>query len=53
MIAISILPEYNMAISRYAKLALGMKWLEEDKVQNMENKENMIMRDGEYSTMMQ
>ena len=30
-----------------------MQRLEEDEVQNLEKKEHMIMRDGEFSTMMQ
>ena len=30
-----------------------LQWLEEDKVQNTEKKENMIMRDGEFATMIQ
>ena len=35
------------------QLALALQWLEEDEVQNLEKKENMIMRDGEFATMMQ
>ena len=42
-----------MDISIDAQLALELQWLEEDEVENMENKENMIMRDGEFVTMMQ
>ena len=42
-----------MDTSRDAQSALAMQRLEEDKVQNMEKKEHMIMRDGEFSTMMQ
>ena len=30
-----------------------MQQIEEEGVQNMENKENMIMRDGKFATMMQ
>ena len=36
MIIISIPPEDNMAISRYAQLALALQRLEEDEVQNLE-----------------
>ena len=53
MVAISSPPEYNTAISRYSHLALEMQWLEEEKVQNLEEMENMIMRDGNLSTVMQ
>ena len=30
-----------------------MQWLEEDKVNNMDNKEHMIMTDGKFGTMIQ
>ena len=30
-----------------------MQLLEEDEVQNIEKKENMIMRDGKFATMIQ
>ena len=53
MIAIYIPTEDNTAISRDAQIALAIQWLEEDEVQNLEKKENMIMRDGEFATMMQ
>ena len=53
VIAISIPPEENTAISRDAQLSLALQQLEEDEVQNLEKKEHMIMRDGEFSTMMQ
>ena len=53
MIAIFSSPEDIGAISRDAQLALALQWLEEDEVQNLEKKENMIMRDGEFATMMQ
>ena len=42
-----------MAISRDAQPALALQWLDEDEVQNLEKKEQMIMRDGEFTTMMQ
>ena len=51
MIAISIPPEDNMNISRDSQLALALQQIEEDEVQNLEKKENMIMRDGDFSTM--
>ena len=53
MIYISIPPEDNAVISGYSQLALALQRLEEDKVQNLEKKEQMIMRDGEFATMMQ
>ena len=53
MITISSPPEDNTAIYRDAQLDLALQWLEEEEVQNLDNKENMIMRDGEFSTMMQ
>ena len=40
-------------ISRHAQLALALQRLEEDEVQNMEEKEQMIMRDGKLATIMQ
>ena len=46
MIAISSPPEDNTAISRDDQLALALQRLEEDEVQNLEKKEQMIMRDG-------
>ena len=52
-IAIYILPEDKAAISRDTQLALALQRLEEDEVQNMEKKEQMIMRDGKFSTMIQ
>ena len=42
-----------MAISRDAQPALALQRLEEDEVQNMEEKEHMITRDGELAAMMQ
>ena len=42
-----------MAIYKDAQIALALQWLEEDEVQNLEKKENMITRDGEFATMMQ
>ena len=53
VIAISIPPEYNTDISRDTHLALALQRLEEDEVQNMDKKEQMIMRDGYFSTMIQ
>ena len=53
VIAISIPPEDNTDISRDAQLALVLQILEEDKVKNMDKKEQMSMRDGKCSTMMQ
>ena len=53
VIAIFGPPEDNTAISRDAQLALALQQLEEDEVQNMEEKEHMITRDGEFTTMMQ
>ena len=38
---------------KYYQLALDMQRIEEDKVQNLEEKEQMIMRDDKHSTMMQ
>ena len=52
-IAIYIPPEENMAIFRYDQLALELQQLEEDEVQNMEDKEHMIMRYGKLVTMTQ
>ena len=42
-----------MDISRDAQLDLEIQWLEQEEVQNLENKENMIMRDGKFAIMMQ
>ena len=52
MIAIYIPPEDNTDISRDYQLALALQRLEEDDVQDLEKKEHMIMRDGEFATMM-
>ena len=30
-----------------------LQWLDKDKVKNLEKKDTMIMRDGEFATMMQ
>ena len=46
VIAISIPPEDNTAISRDSQLALALQRLEEEEVQKMDKKEQMIMRDG-------
>ena len=51
--AVSIPPEDNVDISRDAQLAFVLQQLEEDKVENMEDKEQMIMMDGYLDTMMQ
>ena len=50
-IAIYRTPEDNAAISKDTQLALALQWLEEDELQNLKNKEHMIMRDGEFVTM--
>ena len=50
-IAISSPPEYNVYIYRDAQLDFVMHGLEEYGVYNIEEKEQMIMRDGELSTM--
>ena len=42
-----------MAIYRDTQLALALKLLEENEVQNMEKKEQMIMRDGDFAIMIQ
>ena len=52
-IVIYILPEENTAISRDTQLALALHRLEEDEVQHLEKKEQMIMRDGNFTTMIQ
>ena len=52
-IAISIPPEDNATISIDTHLALLLQLLEEENVQNFEEKEQMITRDGGISTMIQ
>ena len=52
VIAISIPSEDNAAISRDAQLAFVLQRLEEDTVQNLEEKEQIIVRHGELFTMM-
>ena len=52
-IAISSPPEDNTTISIYSKIAFVLQQLEDDKVQNMEDKEQMITRYGDLATMMQ
>ena len=42
-----------MSISRDTQLALALQQLEEDEVQNLEKKETMIMRDGNFDTIIQ
>ena len=51
--AISIPLEDNSAISRDTQLALALQRLEEDEVQNLEKKEQMITRNGNFVTMIQ
>ena len=53
VISISSPTEVKADISRYTHLALALQQLEEDKVQNLEKKEHMIMMDGYFSTMIQ
>ena len=52
-IAISIPPEDNKAISKDNQLDLALQQIEEEEVQNMENKWQMVIRDGYFSTMIQ
>ena len=52
-IAIFSPPEDNGVISRDDQIALALQQLEEDKVQNLEKKEHMTMRDGKFATIMQ
>ena len=42
-----------MDISIDAQLALALQQIEEDEVQNLKKKENMIIRDGNFATMIQ
>ena len=53
MIAISSPPEDNAAISVDTQLTLALQRLEEDELQNLDKKEQMIMRDGDFATMIQ
>ena len=53
MIAISRPPEDNAAISRDTQLVLALQQIEEDEVHNIENKEQMIMRDDNFPTKIQ
>ena len=53
VIAISSPLYDNSTIYRDAQLAFVLQRLEEDVVQNMEEKEQMIMGDGDIATMMQ
>ena len=53
MIVISSPPEDNTDISRDTQISLALQLLEEDEVQHLENKEHMIMRDDDFSTMIQ
>ena len=52
-ISVSIPPEDNAAIFRDNKLALALQQLEEDEVQNLEKKEKMIVRGGDFATVIQ
>ena len=52
-IAIYIPTEDNMNISRDSQLAFVLHQLEEYEVQNMDKKEQMIIRDGAFATMIQ
>ena len=52
-ISISIPQEENTSISRDTQLDLSLQQHEEDKVNNIEEKEQNIMRDGELATMIQ
>ena len=52
-ITISSPPEGNKNIFRNDKLALVLQRLEEEEVHNAEEKEQMIMRYGEFATMIQ
>ena len=52
-IAISIPQEDNTNISIDAQISFLLQQLEDDKVQNLEDEEHMIMRYGDLSTMMQ
>ena len=52
-IFIYIPPEENVTISRDAKLAFVLQLIEEDEVQNLEEKEQMIMRYVKLTTMTQ
>ena len=42
----------NLSISRDTQLALALQLLEEDEVQNLDKMVQMIMRDGDFATMM-
>ena len=53
VIDIYIPPEENEDISRVAQLTLDMQKIEEGEVQNLEEKEDTIMGDGELATMVQ
>ena len=52
-IAISSPQEYNTTISRDAQISFVLQQFEDDKVQNLEYKEQMITRYGDLATMMQ
>ena len=42
-----------MDIFKDAQLALALQQLEDNEVHNLEKKEQMIMRDGKFTTMIQ
>ena len=46
-------PEDNVDISRDTWLDLTLQRLDEDEVHNLEKKEQMITRDGNFATIMQ
>ena len=52
-IAIYTPPEDNAAIYRYVQIFFVLQRLDKDEVQNTEEKEQIIMRDGEIATMIQ
>ena len=53
MIDIYIPPEENADISGDDQLALLLQRIEEDEIQNLEEKERIIMKDGKLATIMQ
>ena len=52
-IAIYSPPEDRTAIYRDLQLALKLQQRDDDEVHNLEEKEQMIIRDGDLATMMQ
>ena len=49
----SVPNKWYISYPRDAQLALALQRLEEDEVQNLEEKEQMIVRDGKLATIMQ